>query len=171
MNPAALVLELRRRGARLIVRDGRPVCQAPRGAVTPELVAAFRGGKSIILAILRAEEANCPIPVRTCRAVCNGQHTVFWFSVHGSWACSSCHPPGSPDLVLVEHGVAVGVKTGITSPPAGPGATRGFEGARGPWVALRAGQEPATGGAPHGSDDLEVNGAGGNNSELQVGGM
>lgn len=105
MSPVSLLLELRQRGARFITHGDRLRFRAPVGSVSPELIAAFREAKPVLRSIVLAEQANCPIPDRPCRGVCNGRHMKFWFSGI-TWACSICHPPGDTSSVLTWHEVA-----------------------------------------------------------------
>ncbi len=102
MGPVDVVLEVRRLGGRLLVRDGRPVCQAPKGAISPELAQGVREHSEVVVALIKAEHENEPIPIVPHSPNGVGAHPKFWFSIYRHWVCAECHPPAHERLVAVQ---------------------------------------------------------------------
>ena len=83
MTPAELLTELGRRGV-VLTADGDSLnIDAPRGAVTPELLAALREHKPRLIRFLQPPE-----PVTDGRCTVHGRFLTFAEALHG--ACSWC---------------------------------------------------------------------------------
>lgn len=135
LSPVALLLELRRRG--VFLRSDRDRIGFRRGSLGPEDLDRLREAKEDILALLRAERENEPIPAGPCRA-CRGRR--YWFGGPGpTWACGKCHPPGDPAFVRAWHELSAQADPGKReSLPVGPERVR--EARRPIWADLSAGE-------------------------------
>lgn len=103
MSAVDLLLEVRTRGVTFTPKGEALSYRGPGAALDPDTLARLREAKPILLAILRAERDNCPIPVRPCRA-CRGRS--YWFGGSGPiWACGACHPPADSSFVLAWRAV------------------------------------------------------------------
>ncbi len=111
-----LVLRLRQQGVRLRLDDGR-VWGA--GKIAAEDKAVLRRHRHLVVAILRAEQENEPIPSGPCYC-CRSYR--YWLSAHRHWVCAECHPPGSERLVLTRHEVPE-IDPATTSRSNGPHAS------------------------------------------------
>lgn len=75
----------------------------PQGTPSVHPASAVVSGESRqaqVVGDTQAGSVTLELPSRRCRA-CNGW--LFWVSVHGSVACSTCHPAASRVLVEAWH--------------------------------------------------------------------
>jgi hypothetical protein len=76
-------------------------------AEAARLLEEIRQNRDAVIEVLRTIVPSPPVelPTRRCRT-CNSW--LFWVSVHGVVACSTCHRPANPDLVRTWHWLAEG---------------------------------------------------------------
>ncbi len=94
MTLKQLVDQLLTAGVVLADNDSDILMQGPVSILTPEVIAALRTHKQVVLDYLRATTTP-PIPLSTTRPdVCWCCGTGLWWSVgNGHWVCGACHPP------------------------------------------------------------------------------
>lgn len=96
MTALALIAELLRRGIRVWVEGGRLAYEAPRKALTPDLLEAMRAHKEVLRALLSAPEGPCPF--------CWGEHARGWVcrcGAHNPEGRLNCPHCGSTILGMV----------------------------------------------------------------------
>lgn len=110
MTAGALLAQLTALDVRLAADGPNLRYTAPRGVLTPDLLAALRAHKRELLGLLRTTESGSRPRGRDRSppsAACGCCRRSSWWrhAEHGHWICARCHPPRDESLVAARHEV------------------------------------------------------------------
>jgi len=97
MTAAALLAELRNRGASVAVVGNRLRVEAPVGAITPEIRETLVRFKPALLAIL-----NDPEEPGTCEHVADDPELAEWYRENKHLTCARCFFAGRPRRAMLQ---------------------------------------------------------------------